>query len=257
MQKMQQQMKTAARRGMFRLALLASLPLINAEQAQTDVIRFSGEALIEAREAGDTSKQSTVAIVAYNGGGLIVAGYDAPVYLELAGGNGFDKPLPLLRDHDKARITGTVQAKIVGNTIEATGRLVGSGADRQQVEEFARDGYAWQASVGARPLHVVKVGKGQSATVNGQAVAGPAYIAKKWRLAEISLVTIGADADTSVNLEMVVASDPDDDTTGGEGLELNAGDSISKIKLERIRRNTIEAAAVKLIKEGGDIDAIE
>lgn len=244
------------KRRQLALALAMSWMPINAEAAA--LIEFDCPVAIQAAQTGDNARPAGLDIVAYSGGALVVAGYDAPVYLDLDGGSGLDRSNPVLRDHDKKRIVGQVKARRVGNTIEASGRLVGSSSDRKEVEELAGDGYEWQASVGARPTELVKVKAGAKTEVNGQTVSGPAYIAKRWRLAEISLVTIGADADTVVHLS-VAAEDG-----AGEGSESADGDlepvqpsSVGKLKAERDRRAKIEAVAMRLIGEGGDIDAIE
>lgn len=248
-------MSKKLRRNAFAAAMTA-WPMALAEEARTAAIEFSGAMSIRAAEInaeGLTTKPAAVSIVAYNGGPLVVAGYDAPVYLDLEGIDGLNRPLPLLRDHDKKRIVGTVEAKRVGGTIEATGRLVGKSADRSEVEELAADGYPWQASVGARPRKMEVLRRGQSATINGQNVTGPAYLARKSRLAETSIVTIGSDSDTFVS---VAAEEPDEQggSSGGDG----GGDGgLLAIKAERARREAIEACAVRLIREGGDMNAIE
>lgn len=229
-------------------------PKVSAKGNRESVIHCTGEATITAGQSGDNARPAAVEVVAYNGGPLVVAGYDAPVYLDLDGLSGVGKQLPLLRDHDKSRIVGTVTPKRVGNTIEASGKLVGSGEDRKQVEELAADGYAWQASVGARPSKMDKIKAGAKATVNGATIVGPAYIARSSRLAETSIVTIGADADTHV---AIAATDPDDPDEGGEGSRNSSLTSVAKIKAERARRDAINAAGLEEINAGGDIDAIE
>lgn len=250
-----------------RLALAAALalPFIAAELPQGN-IQLSGEALIEAREVnaeGQQTKPGSVAILAYNGGPLVVSGYNAPIYVDLDGVEGFGKQIPLLRDHDRKRIVGTVEAKRVGSTIEATGRLVGKSADRQEIEELAADGFAWQASVGMRPRKIEPVPAGKTATVNGQSVTGPCYIARTSRMAELTLATIGADADTQVHLSVAAELEGDEGegegggsggSSGGSGQSL---DSISKIRQERERREKIEATGLQYINAGGDIDVID
>lgn len=240
---------------MFRAAVAASLfPMVKAEaNSEFQVVPIEATVLIEA--GSEQSQGGQVEIIAYNGGPLIVAGYRHPVYLDMTGGNGFDRQVPMLYEHDKSRKLGFLNAKVVGNKIEASGKLAGQSADRAEVEALAKDGYQWQASVGAMPMALVEVKAGEKATVNGQQISGPAYVARKWRLREISLVTIGADAGTQVSLAAsgavpVLASDP---IEGGEP----KSDTITEIIVERKRRDAIEAAAVDLIKKGGDIDAIQ
>jgi hypothetical protein len=225
-----------------------------AKSNQAAMIQCTGEATITAGQTGEHVRPAVVDVVAYNGGPLVVAGYDAPVYLDLDGVSGMGKQLPLLRDHDKSRIVGTVTPKRIGNTIEATGKLVGSGDDRKQVEELAADGYAWQASVGARPSKMDRIKAGVKAAVNGATITGPAYIARQSRLAETSIVTIGADADTHVG---IAATDPDDDE-GGEGQQKPArSQRLAAIVAEQARREAIEASGIAEIEAGGNIATIE
>lgn len=247
--------KSSKRAAFGRMVALALLP-INAEAAGDRLIEFGGECIIEARELnaeGQEIRASSVAIVAYNGGQLMVAGYNAPVYVDLEGMSGTGRAIPLLREHDKTRIIGTVEAKRVGNTIEAAGKLVGKSSDRVEVEELAADGFEWQASVGVRPSKVEAVRRGQTAEVNGQTVAGPCYVARESRLAELTLCTVGADADTHV----AVAAELGGDDLGEDVPDVKAGEGVAKIKHERARREKIEAAAVKMIEAGHDIGSIE
>lgn len=217
------------------------------------VIHCHGEATITAAGEGTEGKRETkISLVAYNGGPLVVGGYDAPIYVDLDGLTGLNRPMPILREHDKSRIVASATPQRVGQSVQAEGRLVGASADRQQVEELAADGFAWQASVGVRPSFVERIKAGVKAVVNGVTVDGPAYIARKSRLIETSIVTIGADADTFVG---IAATDPGDGD--GDGETQPPGSNLLAIKAERARRDAIEAAAVRMIQEGGDIDAIE
>lgn len=246
------------RRQVFAAMIAAALP-IHAEASEADVISFGGEMVIEAAEVnaeGEQTKAASVAIVAYNGGALEVAGYPAPVYVDLAGIEGMDRNIPLLRSHDANRVVGQVRAQVVGNTLEATGKLTGKSQDRQEIEDNAKDGFEWQASVGMRPKRgtVEAVRAGQTAEVNGQTVTGPAYIARRSRFAELSILSIGADADTHV---AVAAELGDTGPAGDELPDVGTGAGLTQIKLERARREKIEAAALRLIKEGFELEKVE
>jgi len=228
----------------------------NSNAAQIDL---DGSVLIEAAEhdaEGKQTRPARVEIVAYNGGELPVKGFDAPVIVDLDGIEGMDRrSIPLLRDHDRSRIVGQVNPKRVGNTIEASGKLVGRSDDRKEIEELAADGFEWQSSVGVRPKEMQRVKAGATVEVNGREFTGPAYVARKSRLAELTVCTIGADADgTHV---AIAAEDGDGDDrykyTGGGSSNSN----LDGIKAERERRANIEATAIKLIDAGHDLDTIE
>jgi phage major head subunit gpT-like protein len=235
--------------------LNSNYPMILAKGAAgaAAVIHCHGEATITAAgESTEGKRETKINLVAYNGGPLIVGGYDAPIYVDLDGLTGLNRPMPILREHDKSRIVASATPQRVGQTVQAEGRLVGASADRQQVEELAADGFAWQASVGVRPSLVERIKAGVKAVVNGVTVDGPAYIARKSRLIETSIVTIGADADTFVG---IAATDPGDGDSDGD--DPQPASSLLAIKAERARRDAIEATAVRMIKQGGDIEAIE
>ncbi len=216
---------------------------INAEAAATRAIGLTAEAVsIEASAATDTTPaRSNVSILAYNGGPLQVPGYSHPVVVDLDGVSGFDRPIPLLRDHDKKRIVGQVKPTRVGNAIQASGRLVGQSADRQEVESLASDGYAWQASIGVYPTRVEPIAAGKTATVNGRTINGPAYVARQSRIAELTLCTVGADAETEV---LIAASADGTDGGNGEGTAAGSG-AIEKLLAERSRVERIETIAVE------------
>lgn len=239
------------------LAALAAAPIL--AEASPATIQFGGgKAVIEAASGeGENAKPGSLFIRAYNGGALTVAGYDAPIYVDLDGLEGIDgeTAIPILRDHDKTRPVGTVKAERDGHAINATGKLTGKSNDRQEVEEMASDGYEWQSSIGAYPTATpIKVTRGAKATVNGQTVEGPCYIARKSKLREITLLTIGADAGTQV----VVAAEQGDGDGDGTPKPIQGGsDTMAKLKLEQARRDAIEAAAVEHAQQGGDVAAVE
>ncbi|MEM7557493.1 MAG: hypothetical protein AAF394_00085 [Planctomycetota bacterium] len=243
------------RRNVFGAMLLA--PIL-AEANSSGCIEFSGgSAVIQAASGeGENAQPGSVFIRAYNGGALNVANYDAPVYVDLDGCEGIDGKanIPLLRDHDKTRPVGTVTAERDGYAINANGKLAGQSEDRKEIEAMAADGFEWQSSIGAHPTApTTKVRRGATATVNGQEVQGPCYIARKSRLREITLLTIGADANTQV----AIAAELDDGNGSNPPINGGSQTSVAKIKAERARREAIEAAAVQMIETGGDCDAIE
>lgn len=237
----------------------AAFPMIEADAAdkypaiQFDAVPLSVE--IQGAE-GDQPRRAAVSILAYNGGPLQVGNYPHPVYVDIDGIEGFGRPMPLLRNHDKDRIVGQVTAERRGYTIEARGHLVGDSEDRRQIEAMAADGYQWQASIGARPRKLVALKPGVTATVNGREITGPAFIARQSRYAETSVVAIGADDDgTAVELELIAAEDDAGSGNGQGGKETPS--TFAAIKAEKERRGAIEAAAVRFVESGGDIEAIE
>src|SRR5690606_32537707 len=58
----------------------------------------------------------------------------------------------------------------------------------------------WQMSIGASIEKVVFLEEGETASVNGRRVSGPAYIVRQSTLNEVSFVALGADDNTSAKV---------------------------------------------------------
>jgi hypothetical protein len=207
--------------------------------------RLAFDASIEINAADVVEGQrrdASVNMLAYNGGAVRVAGYDQPVYVAIKGLTGLDKSIPLLRDHDNKRIVGYVTAKAVGNTIQATGKMAGSSADRDEVVSLAADGFPWQASVGVRPSKVDVVKAGTTAEVNGQTIQGPAYVVRAGRLAELTVTAVGADAETAV----AIAAEDNGDSGSGLG-DSGPDDAVAALLKKKVRIEAIQKIAIKAI----------
>lgn len=254
---MQTRMNKRLTRNTFLAAL--ALPFIAAEDSKFGVMQLPcGEITINAAEGADGVSPGTLAMLAYNGGALRVAGYPSPVYVDLRGIDA-SGTVPVLRDHDRSRIVGQVQYNVVGTTIDASGRLVGDSTDRREIEKLSRDGFKWQASIGVAPTRLEHILAGQTATVNGQTVKGPAFIAREGRLNEISILTIGADAGTMVLVQAEEGTGGNGTGGTGTGTGNTQGTGrLADIRAERERREAIEARAVEYSREpGADLNQIE
>lgn len=134
-----------------------------------------------------------------------VAGFYSPVIVELSGLKASRDRIPIFLDHDPSRIVGQTDSVTIDSSgVRMTGAILGGGADAAKVVELARDGFEWQASIGADIVRQEFLKGGEKAVVNGREVAGPLLIARESRLKETSFVAIGADGQTTAN---VAASD--------------------------------------------------
>lgn len=104
--------------------------------------------------------------------------------------------VPLLDAHrmdTAARVIGSVRDIVaVGDTLEGTAHF----ADTRQADDvfrLVRDGHLTDYSVGYEVLDIERVQEGSTSTVGGKTIQGPAVIARKWRLLEVSAVPVGAD----------------------------------------------------------------
>jgi hypothetical protein len=153
------------------------------------------EPSVEAAE-GET-KLKKFSITAYTGGPMRV-GFGYPVVVDLAGMTVPAASTPILKDHDATQIVGHTDSvdKSV-KRLKLTGMVSGVGDAAQEVIALGANGFPWQASIGASIEEMQFLDKGESANVNGRAISGPVYIARKSALRETSFVAIGADAGTS------------------------------------------------------------
>ncbi|TVQ58676.1 MAG: hypothetical protein EA377_00015 [Phycisphaerales bacterium] len=96
-----------------------------------------------------------------------------------------------------------------------TGVASGGNQVAEQVVNSSRNGFPWQASIGASADEVVFVPKGKEAVANGRNVPGPVYVAKKTTLNEISFVALGADRNT--NARVAAGASGTSGASGGGG----------------------------------------
>ena len=227
----------------------------------TNKLTLSSVATIELAQAaeGEQPGRPTVAVNAYNGGPVRVGGYRHPVVVDLESLQ-TPRTIPLLRSHDTERIVGHGSPTITSpNRLDIAGTISASNADAEQVIDLAKGGFPWQASVGvdvvAKPQFVAE---GESVSVNGQKVTGPAYVVRGGELYEVSLVTLGADRSTSA----AVAAEFQEQHKMDEQKEvIEAGAEVQavfeKAKLEQNRQRAIAVIAERAIDNGYDVARIE
>jgi len=153
-------------------------------------------------KANGKGKPKRFSILAYSGGLLPVDGFPHPVVVDLAG---LELPgsIPILIDHEKsveATLGLTDNIHNDGTKLMLAGQVTGQSAKARQVLAQADAGHTWQASIGAMVLESEDIQAGQTATANGQTFNGPCVIARRSVLRETSVLPMGADSTTSVNL---------------------------------------------------------
>lgn len=151
-------------------------------------------------QAGAADDQETVdiEIVAYTGS-MIQVGY-GPEVVDLSGLKAAES-IPLLVDHDAKRIAGYSTAiENDGQRLVIKGKLlVGQDEDEgRRVRKRAKAGFPYQASMGWRVLEDELVPAGKSRTVNGRTFEGPFFHDKRTELFETSVLSLGADNQTTV-----------------------------------------------------------
>ena len=124
-----------------------------------------------------------------------------PVVFDIAGLIERPQVVPIIRDHDQEKKCGqTTAISYEGGEINATGELLNVGIDdaADKVAELAKRGADLQASVSTGlipPEDIEQVEAGRKVEVNGREFTGPIEVVRRWKLKEISIVTVGADDD--------------------------------------------------------------
>lgn len=177
-----------------------------------DVLCFTAEAEIQAADSG---KPARVSIMAYSGGAMDVANFGS-VAIDLAGLS-MPATIPLLGDHVSTLdgVAGSGSPRIVGGALYVDGTIA-SNETGQRIIALSRDGVPLQASVGVSPAERVSIRANEEATVNGKQIkAGPRglTVIKAGSLKEVSILPLGADSSTSVQIAAKGKTMPDSDAT--------------------------------------------
>ena len=102
----------------------------------------------------------------------------------------------------------------------------------------ARNGFPWQASVGAGVEEFELVKDNQQVLVNGRTFTGPLNVVRKATLGEISFVDLGADGRTSASVAATQNADgtvaPEDDRDAGDAFTAEAVRSQAIAETNRI-----------------------
>jgi hypothetical protein len=140
-------------------------------------------------------------MVAYTGGPMRVAGWRYPVVMDLAGLAVPSQARPVRFGHDANMGVGhTDSIHIADSQLLAAGVISRDTPTSREVVMSAKNGFPWQASIGAAVEKHEFVKEGQTASANGRQFAGPVYVVRKATLGEISFVDLGADGNTSANV---------------------------------------------------------
>lgn len=155
---------------------------------------------IQAARSDQEGSLPRFSIHGYTGNSMKLAGWRHPVILDIAGLRAERDNIPALRNHSDDRLVGhTDSIRIEATGMHFEGPISGVGPDAQEVLTTSKNGFGWQASVGADPVpgSVQLLQSGKNAVVNGRTITGPHYIVRAATVSEISFVPRGADGATS------------------------------------------------------------
>jgi phage head maturation protease len=159
------------------------------------IIPSSGTVEITAAADGE-KKLPTFSFHGYTGEPMNLKGFFNPVIVDLAGAQVAD-PITALMNHDDEQIVGQGSATVDETGVRATGTVMSEDANAQKLATLSKNGFKWQASIGAAITRREFLEAGKKASVNGREVTGPMVIARESLIDEISFVRRGADSKTS------------------------------------------------------------
>ena len=191
---------------------------------------------------------------AYSGGSFSQWWSSMPCYVDLAGMK-LAEQIPLMYNHiyDPECRLGVVSVENNGKTLAFDGEF-DEGNELAQGIIRAGKKFAWQVSIGAENSKYERISENTTATVNGQTVNGPALIIKESILREISIVAIGADAKTSMEIKasLMAPEEPENEPeqaqektdTAPEKIELTEENSVNIQASEAENENVTKAEEV-------------
>jgi len=195
-----------------------SQPMTLKPEPNQNQLSISATAVFDIDAAADGSTAAALPkfrMVAYTGGPMRVAGWRHPVIIDLAGLSIPSQARPIRFGHDPLSGVGHTDAiRVEGGQLIATGIVSRDTPAAREVVVSSKNGFPWQASVGAGVEEFEFVKEGLKVTVNGTQYNGPVNVVRKSSLGEISFVDLGADGATSASVAAqasVPLGDPDMD----------------------------------------------
>jgi len=206
-----------------------------------DVLLLDADVELQAAAGDGGKKVPRVSILAYSGGLMTVIPH-GPVAINLSG---LELPatVPLVTDHENrvAALVGQGEPIVRGGELHVTGCMSSATDAGRTVLALARDGVELSASVGLEILASSRVWAGKKVVVNGRSLVAPSgglLLVERSRLREISLLPVGADAETSVQIAARAAG-----VKGIHHMEKTQEEIAAEAtKAERERLQRIEAA---------------
>lgn len=163
---------------------------------------LSGPDGVTIEAAGGGEKLPRLEIVAYTGCEVRLKGWPRPVVVDLAG---IEMPakFPILADHDPTQPIGHGGGVIAGGELRVRGMVSVDSDKSEALKTSAQRGFPWQASIGIQAVSQELYRSGETFVANGRRfTAGDLGIClvTKSRLREVSVLSIGADEDSAVNI---------------------------------------------------------
>lgn len=178
---------------------------------------------VEADADGAVSALPRFQMVAYTGGPMRITGWRYPLVIDLAGMSIPAQSRPIRFGHDPLSGVGhTDSIRVEQGKLMAAGVVSRDTAAAREVVASSKNGFPWQASVGASVEEFEFIKSQQQVTVNGRQYSGPLNVVRKSTLGEISFVDLGADGESSASVAATAARESgeidmnDEDTSTDE-----------------------------------------
>lgn len=122
---------------------------------------------------------------------------------------------PIRFGHDPlAGVGHTDSIRVEEGQLVAAGLVSRDTSAAREVVTSSKNGFPWQASVGASVDEFEFIRDGQKVTVNGRQHSGPLNVVRRSTLGEISFVDLGADGATSAAIAASAETSEVDDDAG-------------------------------------------
>ena len=155
---------------------------------------------LEIIAASGGAKSPKVKGLAYSGGKMRLFGWSRPVVVDLSGMT-VPESVPLLANHENHTLgrVGLVAAMIEDGHLNIEGEIVGEGELADAIVSQGKAGADWQLSIGAEVEAAELVENGKR-SINGVEHEAPFYHVTKSTLREVSVVAVGADKATHMQV---------------------------------------------------------
>ena len=178
--------------------------------------------------------------VAYSGGSFRQWWSALPCYVDLSGMRMADQVcLMYNHDYDPECRLGVIEARNDGKTLTVDGEFDTGNVLAQSIIRSGRK-FDWQLSIGAENAKVERVDEGTVDTINGNTVNGPAIVVRESILREVSIVAIGADAKTSMEIKASLMAPEPDGTATSDGHVVQAVAQAEPAKVDTESEPTTE-----------------
>ena len=197
---------------------MKSRPALSDAQHPT-TLNFTAQTSFDVEAAGDGEASSLpkFRMVAYTGAPMRIAAWRHPVILDLAGLAIPSQSRPIRFGHDPlAGVGHTDSIRVEAGQLVAAGLVSRDTSAAREVVVSSKNGFPWQASVGASVDEFEFIRDGQNVTVNGRQHSGPLDVVRRSTLGEISFVDLGADGGTSAAIAANAEPSEGDDDVADE-----------------------------------------